>query len=59
MRVRATVAYDGSGFAGFQRQRNARTVQGEIETALERVLGRRTPFLLRGAPTQVCMQRGK
>lgn len=48
MRVRATVAYDGSGFAGFQRQRNARTVQGEIETALERVLGRRTPILASG-----------
>ncbi|MCX7940073.1 MAG: tRNA pseudouridine(38-40) synthase TruA [Anaerolineae bacterium] len=48
MKVRATVAYDGSGFAGFQRQRQARTVQGEIEAALERVLGRPTPIVASG-----------
>lgn len=42
MRVRAKVAYDGTEFFGFQRQANARTVQGEIETALEKVTGRQT-----------------
>lgn len=42
MRVRARVAYDGTEFFGFQRQANARTVQGEIETALEKVIGRQT-----------------
>ncbi len=40
MRVRAKVAYDGTEFFGFQRQANARTVQGEIESALEKVTGR-------------------
>jgi len=35
------VAYDGTEFAGFQRQRAARTVQGELEAVLERLYGRR------------------
>lgn len=42
MRVRAKVAYDGTEFFGFQRQANARTVQGEIETALEKVTSRQS-----------------
>jgi tRNA pseudouridine38-40 synthase len=41
MRVRAKVAYDGTEFFGFQRQANARTVQGEIETALEKLTGQK------------------
>lgn len=32
--IRLTIAFDGTGFSGFQRQQNARTVQGELETAL-------------------------
>jgi tRNA pseudouridine38-40 synthase len=39
MRFRATVAYDGTEFYGFQRQGNFRTVQGALETALQRVTG--------------------
>ena len=35
-----TIAYDGSNFHGWQRQTKARTVQGELEKALTRVLGR-------------------
>jgi tRNA pseudouridine38-40 synthase len=35
--VRLTVAYDGSGFAGFQRQPQQRTVAGEIAAAAERI----------------------
>lgn len=33
------VAYDGTDFAGFQRQAAARTVQGELETAIGRLSG--------------------
>ena len=39
MRYRATVEYDGTDFAGFQLQLNARTVQGELEAALARLSG--------------------
>lgn len=34
-RYKAIVAYDGTRYQGFQRQLNARTVQAEIESALE------------------------
>lgn len=38
-RYRATVAYDGSPYQGFQRQSNALTIQGELEAALTRLMG--------------------
>jgi tRNA pseudouridine38-40 synthase len=37
--VRATIAYDGTDFLGFQWQANGRTVQGALEQALARVNG--------------------
>jgi tRNA pseudouridine38-40 synthase len=37
----AVVQYDGARFAGWQRQPDARTVQAEFETVLERLVGQR------------------
>lgn len=37
VRYKATIAYDGTDFSGFQIQPNARTVQGEIEKALKTI----------------------
>src|SRR3990170_4251419 len=39
--ARAVIAYDGTDFAGSQLQPNARTVQGELEEALNRLTGER------------------
>jgi tRNA pseudouridine38-40 synthase len=45
--VRLVVAYDGTDFAGFQLQLAQRTVQGELERAIEQMAGH--PVRLRGA----------
>lgn len=37
IRYKATIAYDGTEFSGFQIQPNGRTVQGEIETVLQTI----------------------
>ena len=41
-KILLTLEYDGSGFAGWQRQANFRTVQGEMEKALAQALRRET-----------------
>ncbi len=47
MRIALTVAYLGGGFSGWQKQADRRTVQAELERALERVCGR--PIAVSGA----------
>jgi tRNA pseudouridine38-40 synthase len=46
--VRAVIEYDGTAFAGSQVQPNARTVQGELERALNRLIGEGTRVRLAG-----------
>lgn len=68
MVTRLTLEYDGSSFHGWARQPGLRTVQGELELALSRLLGRRTtPLWLRVAGRtdagvhawgQVCSYKG-
>ena len=43
-----TVAYDGIGFGGSQKQPGSRTVQEELEAALERLAGRAVPTTFAG-----------
>ncbi len=45
--IRLTLAYDGTGFCGWQRQKNDRTVQGELEEKLTRMTGEK--IVLHGA----------
>ncbi len=47
-RYKATISYDGTLFAGFQRQPHARSVQEEIEKTLTR-LNQGTPVTIHGA----------
>lgn len=42
MVVRLTISYDGTSFAGWQRQDNAFTVQEAVENALSDLLGKKT-----------------
>jgi tRNA pseudouridine38-40 synthase len=46
--VRLTIAYDGAPFAGWAAQPGLRTVQGEVEAALERILGERVALSVAG-----------
>ncbi|HHW18354.1 MAG TPA: tRNA pseudouridine(38-40) synthase TruA [Firmicutes bacterium] len=46
-RIRARVQYDGTAYAGFQRQKNANTVQETLERCLEKLLGH--PVRVKGA----------
>lgn len=45
---RLDLSYDGSGFHGYARQRDVRTVQGELEKALAVVLRRPVPTVAAG-----------
>ena len=47
-RYKATISYDGTLFAGFQRQPHARSVQEEIEKTLTR-FNQGTPVTVHGA----------
>jgi tRNA pseudouridine38-40 synthase len=43
-----TLAYDGTAFAGWQRQPAARTVQGELESAIEKITQQRSKCVASG-----------
>ncbi len=46
--LKLTLAYDGTGFRGSQRQRNGRSVQEELERALSGLYGRQARVVLAG-----------
>jgi len=48
MKIALLIEYDGTDFAGWQVQPNARTVQQELETAFERVLQQRVAITASG-----------
>ncbi|NJC96328.1 MAG: tRNA pseudouridine(38-40) synthase TruA [Anaerolineales bacterium] len=47
-RYKLTLAYDGAGFAGSQRQAHPRTVQGELEKALQKLGWKGRSILMSG-----------
>ena len=42
-RLKLTIAYDGSAFAGWQSQKHGNTIQDRLEAAIQRVVGKRLP----------------
>ena len=48
VRVRLTVAYDGSGFSGFAPNPGVKTVGGALRTSLERILRHQVPITCAG-----------
>jgi len=59
MQFRMAVEYDGAGFAGWQIQPVERTVQGEIEAALARLLGHDTRAIAAGRTDAGVHARGQ
>lgn len=43
--VKLTIAYDGSDFSGFQIQPDKRTIQGELEKALDKITGEKISLI--------------
>lgn len=48
MRIRLDIAYDGTHFRGWARQPGLRTVQGELEAALTRIVGGEPRLIVAG-----------
>ncbi len=42
--IKLTIEYDGSGYLGWQRQKDPRTVQGTIESAILKLTGKAAPL---------------
>ncbi len=57
--IRLDLAYDGTRFRGWARQRDQRTVQGELEAALERVLRERPKLSVAGRTDAGVHARGQ
>jgi tRNA pseudouridine38-40 synthase len=57
--VQLVLHYDGSGFSGWQRQPDQRTVQGVVEQALERLCGQPTAALGSGRTDAGVHARGQ
>jgi tRNA pseudouridine38-40 synthase len=59
MRYKLTIEYDGTQYAGWQKQHHAKTVQGEIETAIYNMTGERVDTIVAGRTDSGVHARGQ
>lgn len=59
MTARLELAYDGAGFAGWARQPDKRTVEGDLLVALERITGKRVTLTVAGRTDAGVHARGQ
>jgi len=57
--IKLTLEYDGTNFLGFQRQKRGRTVQAELEKALQRVLQEKVKLIPAGRTDSGVHARGQ
>ena len=57
--IQLVLHYDGTGFSGWQRQPDRRTVQGDLEAALSRICAQTTPALGSGRTDAGVHARGQ
>lgn len=59
MNLKVKLEYDGSAYHGWQRQKNARSVQEVVERAISRISGEEIVVIGAGGRMQVFMQRSR
>lgn len=58
-RIKLTIAYDGTNYAGYQVQPNGNTIQAELETVLERMHGKKIKVVASGRTDARVHARGQ
>lgn len=59
MRIKAVVEYDGSNFVGYQIQNEGRTIQAEIQKAIEKITRVPTPIVASGRTDALVHAKGQ
>mgnify|MGYP001766247190 CR=1 FL=1 len=59
MRIALTIEYDGTGYYGSQRQSNVPTIQGELEEAIAKMIGKHVRTVLAGRTDQGVHAKGQ
>ena len=53
--IRLLIEYDGTNYAGWQRQKNDKTVQETLSKVIEQIVREKITLYGAGAPMQECM----
>ena len=56
-RYQIIIEYDGSYYSGWQSQKNAKSIQNEIEKILSKILKKKSKLMVLEEPTPVFIQK--